>query len=56
MEFLNSLHDRAGEVQNLKADINKALIREDIIWSQRSRATWIKWGDRNMKFFHDTTS
>lgn len=32
------------------------LTREEIMWSQRSRAMWIKWGYRNMKFFHATAS
>ncbi|KAL0009842.1 hypothetical protein SO802_004950 [Lithocarpus litseifolius] len=56
LESLNGLHDKAEEVQKLKTNINKALTREEIMWSQRSRAMWIKWGDRNMKFFHATAS
>ena len=40
----------------MKKEINEILIREEIIWNQRSRALWIKWGDRNTSFFHATAS
>ena len=40
----------------MKAVINESLLREEIMWNQRSRALWIKWGDRNTKFFHATAS
>ena len=40
----------------MKNEINEILIREEIMWNQRSRALWIKWGDRNTSFFHATAS
>ena len=40
----------------MKKEINEILIREEIIWNQRSRALWIKWGDQNTSFFHATAS
>ena len=40
----------------MKKEINEILIREEIIWNQRSRALWIKWGDLNTSFFHATAS
>lgn len=33
LESLNSLHNKVKEVQKLKTDINKALTREEIMWS-----------------------
>lgn len=40
----------------MKKEINEALSREEMMWCQRSRVMWMKWGDRNTKFFHATTS
>ena len=56
MEGLNCLHEKAEEIQGLRMEINEMLTREEIMWNQRSRASWIKWGDRNTKFFHATAS
>ena len=52
LESLNSLHSKAEEVQRLKVEINEILTRDKIMWNQRSRVMWMKWGDRNPKFFH----
>ena len=56
LENLSSLHEKAEEIQELRKEINEVLVREEIMWSQRSRAAWIKWGDRNTRFFHATAS
>ena len=53
---MNLLHDSAVEIQVLKKEINEMMLREEMMWSQRSRALWIKCGDRNTKFFHATAS
>ena len=39
-----------------KKEINEVMLREEIMWNQRSRALWIKYGDRNTKFFHATAN
>ena len=56
LEGLNCLHEKAEEIKGLRMEINETLTREEIMWNQRSRASWIKWGDRNTKFFHATAS
>ena len=39
-----------------KKEINEVMLREEMMWNQRSRALWIKYGDRNTKFFHATAN
>ncbi|KAL4594323.1 hypothetical protein ACB092_12G012200 [Castanea dentata] len=46
----------AEEIQDLKKEINEVLIREEIMWNQRSKALRLKCEDRNTKFFHATAS
>lgn len=56
LEVVDGRLDKAREIQWLKKEINEILAREEIMWKQRSKAMWLKWRDRNTKFFHATTS
>lgn len=49
-------NEKAEEIRKLRAEINESLLREEIMWNQRSRALWTKWGDQNTRFFHATDS
>jgi hypothetical protein len=40
---------RRSELANL---IEKLLEQEEVHWSQRSRANWLKNGDNNTNYFH----
>ena len=56
LESLNLLHEPAEEIKALKKEINEVTLCEEMMWNQRSRALWVKCGDRNTKFFHETAS
>ena len=56
LEATNLLHELAEEIQALKREIDEVMLREKMMWNQRSRALWIKCGDQNTKFFYATVN
>ena len=43
-------------VKSLQIEINNMLDKENLMWQQRSRAFFLKNGDRNTTYFHSKAS
>lgn len=42
-----------AKLVSLKVQLQELIVNEEIFWRQKPRATWIKQGDVNTKFFHN---
>ena len=45
----------ASQEAKLQGELNEWLRRNEILWRQKSRETWLKDGDKNSRFFHIST-
>ena len=45
-----------GVVTALWRELSMLMGKEEVFWRQQSRVSWLKGGDRNTSFFHESAS
>ena len=51
LEYRDS-YDLVELEKSLQAEYNLVLAQEEMLWFQKSREKWVKFGDQNTSFFH----
>jgi hypothetical protein len=42
----------AGHIKKLQQEIDGLLEKEEVFWKQRAKQHWLRYGDRNTRYFH----
>lgn len=49
-------YEDGDRIKRIEKQLDAILMDEEIYWKERSRADWLKEGDRNTKYFHAKAS
>lgn len=56
LELVPQMDQTKKEKEDLRAELEKIYLDEDILWRQRSKILWAREGDQNTVFFHSNST